>query len=132
MTRCGSGWPWSSTGRPPTVRLASAPIIPLLGGMTPSDRSRCKAASCHNSCAHSRLPTPPPGAGGFGWLPARADRSGMAGDEFDDRVVRLDEHRTEPKPLDHFREAEKALAAARRELTRLKLHVELGRAGKSI
>jgi len=44
----------------------------------------------------------------------------MASDELDDRVVRLDEHRTEPKPLDHFREAEKALAAARRELTRLK------------
>jgi hypothetical protein len=52
----------------------------------------------------------------------------MASDESDDRVVRLDEHRTEPKQLDHFREAEKALAAARRELTRLKL--TLGTTGR--
>ena len=46
---------------------------------------------------------------------------GMAGDESDDRVVWLYENRTKRKPLSHFREAEKALDLARRELTRLKL-----------
>lgn len=45
----------------------------------------------------------------------------MARDDFDDRVVKLDEYRAERMPWDHLREAEKALAAARRELTRLKL-----------
>jgi hypothetical protein len=54
-------------------------------------------------------------------------------EEFDDRVVRLDEHRTRPlrlTALDHLREAEKALAACQRDVARLKLTLAMNARGR--